>query len=96
MSVATTIRQKLENALSPVAVEIHDDSHKHAGHAGARPGGETHFRVHVVAAAFDGTTRVERQRRIYGILADEMAGPVHALQIRAETPEEAARAKQRG
>lgn len=96
MSVATTIRQKLENALSPVVVEIHDDSHKHAGHAGARPGGETHFRVHVVAAAFDGTTRVERQRRIYGILADEMAGPVHALQIRAETPEEAARAKQRG
>lgn len=96
MSVATTIRRKLENALSPVAVEVHDDSHKHAGHAGARPGGETHFRVHVVSAAFDGATRVERQRRIYGILADEMAGPVHALQIRAETPEEASRAQERG
>ena len=82
--------------MSPVAVDVHDDSHLHAGHAGARPGGESHFRIHVVAAAFDGITRVERQRRIYGILADEMAGPVHALQIRAETPAEAARAKERG
>ena len=91
MSVASTIERKLKEALSPVAVEIHDDSHLHAGHAGARAGGESHFRVHVVAAAFWGLSRVARQRRIYEILANEMSGPVHALQIRAETPEEAAK-----
>lgn len=90
MTVAATIRQKLEAAFSPDVVEIHDDSHLHAGHAGARPGGESHFRVRVVSTAFRGLSRVERQRRVYGALSEEMAGPVHALQIRAESPDETA------
>lgn len=91
MSVAARIRTKLETALSPLHLDIQDDSAKHAGHAGARPGGESHFSVVIVAAAFEGLSRVERQRRIYDALSEEMAGPVHALALRAMTPAEAAR-----
>lgn len=88
MSVAEQMRRKLELALSPAELEIADDSHLHAGHAGARPGGESHFRIRVVASAFRGLTRVERQRRIYAVLTEELAGPVHALQITASAPED--------
>jgi BolA protein len=89
MSVAETMRAKLEAGLRPLRLEIHDESARHAGHAGARPGGESHFRLHVVSAAFAGLGRLERQRLVHGLLAEELAGPVHALSIAARTPDEA-------
>jgi BolA protein len=90
MTVADRIRQKLEAALHPERLAIHNDSHLHAGHhAGAQRGEETHFRVEIVAAAFAGENRVARQRRVYAILAEELADGVHALQLSALTPEEA-------
>lgn len=89
MNVADTIREKLTTGLSPVTLEVVDDSAKHADHAGARPGGETHFSVRIVAAAFNGMNRVERQRRVYGLLSHEMETRVHALSLSALTPQEA-------
>lgn len=88
MSVADTIREKLSQAFSPVVLKVIDESHLHAGHAGARPEGETHFRVQIIAEAFAGKSRVERQRAVNKVLADELAGPVHALGIDARPPEE--------
>lgn len=88
--VARTIRQKLEAALQPAALDIVDDSARHAGHAGARPEGETHFNLRIVAAAFAGRSRIERQRLVYGILAEELKDRVHALALVTLTPEEAA------
>jgi BolA protein len=88
MTMADRIRAKLEAGLNPVRLAIFDDSHRHQGHGGARPGGETHFRVEVVAAAFTGLSRIERQRRIYALLAEELAGRVHALQLAALAPDE--------
>lgn len=90
MAVAETIRRKLEQALSPVTLEIVDESHLHKGHAGHRPEGETHFRVTVVSSAFSGRSRVERQRLITSALREEMGHPIHALSMKALTPEEAA------
>jgi BolA protein len=90
MGVAETIERKLRAALAPTRLTVTDESAQHAGHAGARPGGETHFHVDMVAAAFDGESRVARQRRVHAILADELAGPVHALSLRLRTPAEAA------
>ena len=69
-------------------VVVTDDSARHKGHAGARPEGETHFTVEIVSAAFAGMSRVERQRRIYAVLAEELAGPVHALSLSARAPGE--------
>jgi len=86
MSVAETIRNKLTTALSPSHLEVIDESHLHAGHIGARPEGETHFKVIIVSTLFDGESRVAVQRRINKILADELAGPVHALSISASAP----------
>jgi BolA protein len=89
MTTADRIRQKLEAALQPARLEIHNDSHLHAGHhAGAHHGEETHFRLVIVAQGFSGENRVARQRRVYSILAEELAGGVHALQLSALTPEE--------
>ena len=88
MTMQDTIRDKLTQAFLPVRLTIEDDSHRHAGHAGARPGGETHFRVEIVATAFAGRSRVERQRMVYAALADELAGSVHALQLRTLAPGE--------
>lgn len=90
MSVAETIRRKLEVALMPERLEIVDESHLHKGHAGHRPGVETHFRVTVVAAGFAGKSRVERQRLVTATLKDEIGNPVHALSMKTMTPEEAA------
>ncbi|WOI52492.1 BolA family protein [Parvularcula sp. LCG005] len=90
MAVAQRIREKLEQGLSPQSVEIVDQSHLHAGHSGAPDGGESHFRVRIVSAAFDGLSRVDRQRRVNELLADELAGPVHALSLQTLTPQEAA------
>jgi BolA family transcriptional regulator, general stress-responsive regulator len=87
--VAARMRSKLEAALMPSLLEIDDDSAKHAGHAGARPGGESHFSVRIVSAVFAGKSRVDRQRLVHGVLADELAGPVHALALRLKAPDEA-------
>lgn len=88
MSVVDTIRSKLTEALSPAHLEITDESHLHAGHVSAPESGESHFRVSIVAAAFEGQSRVARQRLVYGALSDELAGPVHALAITALAPGE--------
>lgn len=88
MAVAETIEQKLTQAFAPQRLKIVDDSEKHKGHAGYREGGETHFRVEIVSQAFAGESRVARQRRVYAILAEELAGRVHALQLTTLTPEE--------
>lgn len=88
MTVADTIHSKLTQALTPVSLEVADESAKHAGHAGARPGGETHFHVTVTAAAFDGKSRVDRQRMVYDILKEELATRVHALGLTTKAPGE--------
>jgi BolA protein len=82
------MRHKLATALAPTRLDITDESARHAGHAGARPGGNSHFRVTVVSAAFVGLSRVERHRLIYQILADDLQGQLHALAIQAQTPQE--------
>lgn len=87
-SVTQALRAKLEDAFRPERLEIVDDSARHAGHAGARAGGESHFNVVIVSTAFEGLTRVERQRRVNAALREELAGPVHALSIKALTPSE--------
>lgn len=88
MGRANTIREKLTRALDPIRLEIVDDSAKHAGHAGARPGGESHFRVEVVSKAFEGLARIPRQRLVYGILDEELKGGLHALELATLTPDE--------
>ena len=95
--IATIIREKLQAGLDPVRLEIEDDSGRHAGHhheggVDGRAGGESHFNVTVVSAAFEGQGRVQRQRAVNDLLRDELAGPVHALSIRALTPAEASAA----
>jgi len=89
---ADRIRTKLTDAFAPAMLDIEDESARHAGHAGAAPGGETHFRVRIVSAAFAGMGRVERQRRVYAVLAIELAERVHALALETRTPDEAAKA----
>lgn len=88
MTYADRIRTKLTAALAPVRLTIVDDSHRHAGHAGHDPLGETHFDVTVVSALFVGKSRVARQRLVYDILVDELAERVHALALRTLTPDE--------
>jgi BolA family transcriptional regulator, general stress-responsive regulator len=85
------IATKLTAALQPSALDIHDDSHRHAGHAGDSPDGqgETHFRVTAVSDIFVGKSRVERQRLVYGVLADELKERVHALELVLRAPGEA-------
>ena len=84
--VAARIEAKLREAFAPERLEVVDASERHRGHGGWREGGETHFDVVVVSSAFEGLSRVERQRRVNAALAEELAGPVHALSIRAEAP----------
>ena len=88
-SRADRIRTTLETAFAPAQVSVTDDSHRHAGHAGARPEGETHFSVAVIAPAFAGMSRVARSRAVHAALAAEFAGGLHALALRLATPEEA-------
>ena len=88
MSVAASVTAKLTDAFQPAHLDVVDESHLHAGHAGARAEGETHFRVEIVAAAFDGISRVERQRMVYRVLKDELGDRVHALALRARSPGE--------
>ena len=88
MQVAETIRRILTDAFAPERLAVIDDSHRHAGHAGARPEGETHFTVEIVASSFTGRSRVERQRLVYAALADLLRERVHALALKTLTPEE--------
>ena len=88
MSVAETIREKLTARFAPVRLEVEDESQRHAGHAGARPEGETHFSVIIVSAVFVGETRVSRQRLVYQTLAEELATRVHALSLTTLAPDE--------
>jgi BolA protein len=87
---ADAIREKLHNAFRPERLEVIDDSARHAGHSGAAEGGESHFNVVIVSSAFQGQGRVQRQRSIYAALAEELAGPVHALSLKALAPGESA------
>ena len=88
-TVKDVITNKLGEAFSPESLEVSDESHLHEGHAGHRPGGETHFRVYIVSQAFQGKSRIERHRLINATLAAELAGRVHALAIKAQAPGEA-------
>lgn len=88
-TVKHTITNKLREAFAPESLDITDELHLHEGHAGHRPGGETHFRVYIVSTAFKGKSRIERHRMINALLAAELAGSVHALAIKAQAPGEA-------
>jgi BolA family transcriptional regulator, general stress-responsive regulator len=90
MSTRDTIIHKLREAFSPESLDVADESHLHEGHAGHRPGGETHFRVYIVSPAFEGKSRIERHRMVNTTLAAELQGSVHALAIKAHAPGEAA------
>jgi BolA protein len=89
MQVKNIIAEKLSAAFAPQSLDVQDESHRHEGHAGHRPGGQTHFRVNIVSEAFRGKSRIERHRMINRTLADELAGGVHALAIHASAPGEA-------
>ena len=92
MTIGERMRDKIAVALAPERLDIVDESHLHAGHAGARAGGDSHFRVTVVSGAFEGLSRVSRQRRLNALLADEFADGLHALSLTLRTPtEDAAR-----
>jgi BolA family transcriptional regulator, general stress-responsive regulator len=88
MATRDIITEKLTKAFMPERVQVVDESHLHAGHAGHRPGGETHFRVYIVAEAFRGKSRLERHRMINNTLIGELQGGVHALAIHASSPDE--------
>ena len=84
MTVAATIEKKLQEAFQPAKLIVRDDSHLHAGHVGARPEGETHFYVEIAGEVFAAMNRVARQRAVNKVLAEELAGPVHALQLKVD------------
>ena len=90
MGTHDLITRKLTEAFRPESLRVVDESHRHEGHAGHRPGGETHFRVYIVAQAFVGKSRIERHRLVNATLSGELAGGVHALAIHAAAPGEAA------
>jgi BolA protein len=87
-AILDALHEKLTDAFRPTRLEIVDDSARHAGHAGAREGGESHFNVTIEAQAFAGESKVARQRMVYRALAEELAGPVHALSVKALAPGE--------
>jgi BolA family transcriptional regulator, general stress-responsive regulator len=87
MSVAAKIRERLA-ALEPLALDLVDESAQHAGHAGARPGGNTHWRLIIVSPRFAGQPTVARHRMVYQALGELMQDPIHALAITARAPEE--------
>jgi len=93
MRTADIITEKLTAAFTPESLRVEDESHQHEGHAGHRPGGQTHFRVYIVAEAFRGKSRIERHRMINATLVRELEGGVHALAIHAHAPGEPAPAR---
>ena len=88
MSTRDIITEKLTEAFKPQNLRVEDESHKHEGHAGHRPGGETHFRVYIVSEAFRGKSRIDRHRMINTVLARELEDGVHALALHASAPGE--------
>ena len=88
MRIENAMREKLQRILTPQALEVVNESHMHAGHASSPGTGESHFRVVVISELFKGKSRLERHRMVNAALADELAGGVHALAIKALTPEE--------
>jgi BolA protein len=88
MNTRDTITEKLTEAFKPQNLRVEDESHKHEGHAGHRPGGETHFRVYIVSEAFRGKSRIDRHRMINTVLARELEDGVHALALHASAPGE--------
>ena len=88
MQTADIITRKLTEAFAPESLTVEDESHRHEGHAGHRPGGQTHFRVYIVSRAFKGKSRLERHRMINATLSGELSGGVHALAIHAAAPGE--------
>jgi len=88
MLVGDTITKKLKEAFAPEGIEVVDESHLHEGHAGHRPGGQSHFRVYIVSQAFAGKSRLDRHRMINAVLADDLASGVHALALHASAPGE--------
>jgi BolA protein len=89
MNIAARIEEKLQAGLQPTSLEVEDQSHLHAGHSGAREGGQTHYRIKVASARFSGKGRVERHRMVYALLADEIAQGIHALALQTLAPGEA-------
>jgi BolA protein len=87
-AVAELIRTRLETTFAPERLEVVDDSGRHAGHAGEREGGESHFNVVIVSPMFEGLSRVERQRRVHAAVHEAFAGGLHALSIKALAPGE--------
>ena len=85
MNRSERIHQILSDAFQPTVLDVVDDSHKHAGHAGARPEGETHYTVIITAAAFEGLSRVARQRAVMDVLKPEFDSGLHALSIKASS-----------
>ena len=85
MSVADIMTSKLQEAFNPSVLNLIDESHLHAGHAGANPQGESHFQLLIVSDRFEGVSRVQRQRLVYDVLSEEMKGRVHALQLKTLT-----------
>lgn len=88
MRTVDLLTRKLTEAFHPQSLNVVDESHQHEGHAGARPGGQTHFRVYIVSESFKGKTRIDRHRMINQALADDLAAGVHALAIHATAPGE--------
>lgn len=88
MTMQERIVARLTAALDPILLDVIDESDRHAGHAGAREGGDTHYRVRVVSGQFERKTRVERHRLVYGLLSAEFADGLHALALVAKTPGE--------
>lgn len=88
MTMRDQIETRLRDALAPVTLNVSDDSHLHAGHAGARPGGESHFSVEIVSSRFEGLGRVARHRLVNETLKEQLKGPIHALAIKARAPGE--------
>ena len=84
----TIIHKKLTDALNPLLLEILDESHKHAGHAGARLGGNSHFKVTIISGAFTSLPLIARHRLVHSILEDELKGQIHALSLTLRSPEE--------
>jgi BolA family transcriptional regulator, general stress-responsive regulator len=88
MNIKDRITAKLAAGLDPVQLDVEDESHLHAGHSGARAGGQTHYRIRVASARFSGKGRIERHRMVYALLADEIAQGVHALALHTQAPDE--------
>ena len=88
MNIKDRITAKLTAGLDPIRLEVEDESHLHAGHSGAREGGQTHYRIRIASARFSDKGRVERHRMVYALLAEEIAQGVHALALQTLAPDE--------